>query len=70
MLGYLRQLDLQTNFVSDAAYANSTLKTRSTMAYLRTVMLYLQIDPHSIPTYHSIKVSSTFVVLLQIQYDY
>ena len=40
------------------------------MAYLRTVMLYLQMDPHSIPTYHSIKVSSTFFVLLQIQYDY
>ena len=41
------QLDLQTKFVSAAAYANSTLKTRRTMAYLRTVILYLQIDPIS-----------------------
>ena len=39
------------------------------MAYLRTVLLYLQIDPHSIRTYHSNKISSTFVVLLHIQYD-
>lgn len=60
------QLDLQTKFVSAAAYANSTLKTRRTIAYLRTVILYLQIDPHSIRTYHSNKVSSTFVLLLQI----
>ena len=64
------QLDLQTKFVSAAAYANSTLKTRRTMAYLRTVILYLQIDPHFIRTYHSNKVSRTFVFLLQIQYDY
>ena len=64
------QLGLQTKFVSAAAYANSTLKTRRRMAYLRTDILYLQIDPHFVRTYHSNKVSSTFVVLLQIQYDY
>ena len=64
------QLGLQTKFVSAAAYANSTLKTRRIMAYLRTDILYLQIDPHFVRTYDSNKVSSSFVVLLQIQYDY